>query len=224
MLTRAALAAMIDHTILKPEATADQVRTVASEAVEYACASVCVNSSRVETVAPIVSGSGVKLCTVIGFPLGATITAAKVAEVHAAAAAGADEFDMVLDVGRLLDGHTGYVLADITAVTEAVRAASPGAILKVILESALLTPEQITLACELSRDAGADYVKTSTGFHAAGGASVGAIRTMAAAVPELGRKASGGVRTLQDALAMIEAGATRLGMSATPSVLAALPR
>lgn len=223
MLTRAELAAMIDHTILKPEATAEEVSRVAHEAVEFGCASVCVNSSRVATVAPIIAnegaGSGVKLCTVIGFPFGATLSPAKVAEVHAAAESGADEFDMVIDIGRLLDGDTRYVVTDIAAVKAAT---PPGTVLKVILETALLTVEQITVASILSKDAGADYVKTSTGFNPAGGASVEAVATMAAAVPSLGRKASGGIRTLDQALAMIDAGATRLGMSSTGAVLAAL--
>lgn len=219
-MRRSELARLVDHTLLKPEAVAADVEAVASAALAVGAASACVTSSRVGSVSSLLEGSGVKACTVIGFPSGAVPTEAKVAEVHRTAEDGADEFDMVLDIGRLRDGERDAVARDLAAV----RAAVPdGALLKVILETGALDDEQIRLGCRLSRDAGADFVKTSTGFHPSGGATVEAVRLMRETVPELGVKASGGIRDLRTVLRMLDAGATRLGMSATLAVLAELP-
>jgi deoxyribose-phosphate aldolase len=219
-MLRSELARLVDHSILRPEALSGDVDAVAAEALAAGAASACVHSSRVGLVAGRLRGSGVRACTVIGFPSGAVSTDAKVAEVRRAAADGADEFDMVLDIGRLRDGDRAAVARDIAAV----RAAVPdGALLKVILETAVLHDGRIRLGCLLARDAGADFVKTSTGFHPAGGATVEAVGLMRATVPELGVKASGGIRDLATALRLLDAGATRLGMSATLAVLAALP-
>jgi deoxyribose-phosphate aldolase len=219
-MQRSQFARLVDHTILRPEALAADVDAVAREALAVGAASACVHSSRVGLAAGRLSGSGVRTCTVVGFPSGAVATEAKVAEARRAAADGADEFDMVLDMGRLKDGDHAAVARDIAAV----RAAVPeGSLLKVILETAVLGEQQIRLGCLLARDAGADYVKTSTGFHPAGGATVEAVALMRATVPQLGVKASGGIRDLATALRMLDAGATRLGMSATLSVLAELP-
>ncbi|WP_040339688.1 deoxyribose-phosphate aldolase [Candidatus Blastococcus massiliensis] len=219
-MQRSELARLIDHTLLKPEARAADVDAAAREALDVGAAAACVASSRVGRVAGRLAGSGVRACTVIGFPSGAVPTVAKVAEVHAAAAAGADEFDVVLDIGLLRDGEREAVARDLAAV----RAAVPdGALLKVILETAALDDEQIRLGCLLSRDAGADFVKTSTGFHPSGGATTESVRLMRKTVPDLGVKASGGIRDLATALRMLDAGATRLGLSATLAVLAELP-
>lgn len=219
-MQRSELARLVDHTILRPEALAAEVEAVAGEALAVGAASACVSSSRVGLVAARLRGSGVRTCTVVGFPSGAVPTEAKVAEVRQAAADGADEFDMVLDVGRLRDGDREAVAHDIAAVQVAV---PDGALLKVILETGALDEPQIRLGCLLARDAGAAFVKTSTGFHPSGGATVEAVALMRETVPDLGVKASGGIRDLATALRMLDAGATRLGMSATLAVLDELP-
>lgn len=216
-LTRSALAKFMDHTLLKPEATAADIDRVVAEARQYGTASVCVNPHWVARVAAGLAGSGVKTCTVVGFPLGATTTVAKVAEARDALANGAQEIDMVINVGELKGGNDDAVRADIAAVAEAAHEA--GALLKVIIETCLLTDDEKRCACTLAVEAGTDYVKTSTGF-SAGGATVDDIKLMRETVgPELGVKASGGIRTLEAAEAMIEAGATRLGVSAAVSIL-----
>lgn len=225
-MKRADLAQLIDHTILTPQAGKQQVSAAAAEAVATGCASVCVNSARVATAAPALAGAAgaagavVALCTVIGFPFGAVLTEAKVAETRAAAAAGATEFDMVLDLASLVDEETLLVERDIAAVRAAT---PPGTLLKVILETSALTPDQVVAACLAAETAGADFVKTSTGFHPSGGATPEAVALMRKTVPQLGVKASGGIRTLATARQMLDAGATRLGMSATLAVLAELP-
>lgn len=216
-LTRASLAKYMDHTLLKPEATAADIDRVVAEARQYGTASVCVNPYWVTRVAAGLAGSGVKTCTVIGFPLGATSTASKVAETHDATAHGAQEIDMVINIGELKAGNDDAVRSDISAVANAAHEA--GAILKVIIETCLLSDEEKRRACELSVAGGADFVKTSTGF-STGGATTADITLMRETVgPELGVKASGGIRTLEAAEAMIEAGATRLGVSAAVSIL-----
>lgn len=220
-ITRAELAKLMDHTLLKPEATASDIDRVVTEARAFGCASVCVNPCWVPRVASGLAGSDVTTCTVIGFPLGATTTATKVAEAREAVAAGAGEVDMVINVGALKGGDNNLVLADIAAVAQAAH--EGGALLKVIIETCLLTDDEKRRACELSVQAGADFVKTSTGF-STGGATVADVELMRAAVgPNKGVKASGGIRTLADALAMIEAGANRLGVSAAVSILEELP-
>ncbi|MGF1449950.1 MAG: deoxyribose-phosphate aldolase [Opitutales bacterium] len=215
-ITRAELAAYIDHTILKPEATAAQVQRLCEEAHAHAFAAVCVNPSRVPKAAKLLEGSTVKVCTVVGFPLGATLTAAKAAETHLAVQAGATEIDMVLNVGALKDGEDALVADDVAAV---VAAAKGSASVKVILENCLLEDAEIARACRLCHGAGADYVKTSTGF-ARSGATVDDVRLMRTTVgSKLGVKAAGGIRDTATALAMIEAGATRIGASASIAIV-----
>ena len=216
-LTRASLATYMDHTLLKPEATAADIDRIVAEARQYGTASVCVNPYWVARVAAGLAGSGVKTCTVIGFPLGATSTASKVAETRDTTAHGAQEIDMVINIGELKAGNDDAVRSDISAVANAAHEA--GALLKVIIETCLLTDEEKRRACKLSVAGGADFVKTSTGF-STGGATTADITLMRETVgPELGVKASGGIRTLEAAIAMIEAGATRLGVSAAVSIL-----
>lgn len=216
-MKREELARMIDHTILKPEATPADVARVCEEALTHRFASVCVNSTFVPQVAQALRGSVVKVCTVVGFPLGAMSTAAKVCETEVALAQGAEEIDMVLAVGRLKAGELRAVEADIAAVAAVCRAY--GALLKVILETALLTDEEKVTACQLAVSAGAHYVKTSTGF-AKTGATVADVALMRRTVgPHIGVKASGGVRTYADAIAMIEAGASRIGASSSVAIL-----
>lgn len=209
------LARMIDHTILKAEATEVEVEKLCTEALEYNFASVCVNPSMVEKAAKILKGSEVKVCTVIGFPLGATTTEVKAFETEDTIKKGATEVDMVINVGKLKEGNLEYVKKDIEAV---VNAAKGKALTKVIIETCLLTDEEKVTACKLSKEAGADFVKTSTGF-STGGATASDIKLMRKTVgPDLGVKASGGVRTNADALAMIENGATRIGASASIAI------
>ncbi|OBG26831.1 deoxyribose-phosphate aldolase [Mycobacterium alsense] len=216
--TRAQLAARIDHTLLKPEATPDDVVALAAEAAELGVYAVCVSPPMVPVA--VAAAGGVRVAAVAGFPSGKHVPAVKAHEAEQAVAAGAAEIDMVIDVGAALAGDFVAVRSDI----EAVRAAVPAAILKVIVESAvlLMRPDGRTLAdaCRAAEDAGADFVKTSTGFHPAGGASVRAVELMAAAVGgRLGVKASGGIRSATDALGMLDAGATRLGLSGTRAIL-----
>jgi deoxyribose-phosphate aldolase len=214
-----AVAALIDHTILKPDATRTDVVKVCREARQYGFASVCVNPHWVPLVTAELAGSLVKVCTVVGFPLGATSTEAKVCETQVATRAGAQEIDMVINVGALKSGEHDTVRNDIAAVARASHAG--GAILKVILETALLDDEQKRIACQLSKAAGADFVKTSTGF-AASGATAHDIALMRAAVgPSMGVKASGGIRTLEDLRTMAAAGATRIGASASVKIVEA---
>lgn len=219
-LTKSELASYMDHTLLKADATAERIDAVIAEARELGCASVCVNGAWVPRVAAGLADSAVATCAVIGFPLGAGSTAAKVAEAADVVAAGAAEVDMVINMGWLKSGDEAAVRDDIAAVADACHAG--GAILKVIIECCLLTDAEKVRACELSREVGADFVKTSTGF-STGGATPADVALMRATVgPEMGVKAAGGIRTLADALAMIDAGANRLGVSAAPAILAEL--
>jgi deoxyribose-phosphate aldolase len=217
--TRAQLAARIDHTLLKPEATPADVVALVAEAAELGVYAVCVSPSLV-AVASQAAGGAMRVAAVAGFPSGKHVSAVKAHEAAQAVGSGAGEIDMVIDVGAALAGDVVAVRADI----EAVRAAAPSAVLKVIVESAVLLGQAdgrtLTEVCRAAEDAGADFVKTSTGFHPAGGASVRAVMLMAEAVGgRLGVKASGGIRTAADALAMLDAGATRLGLSGTRAVL-----
>lgn len=202
---------MIDHTLLKPEATKEQIVKLAEEAKEYSFASVCVNPAWVKTAAEILKDTpDVKVCTVIGFPLGATTSETKAFETKNAIENGADEVDMVINIGALKAQQNDLVESDIHSVVEAAKGK---ALVKVIIETSLLTDEEKKRACELSVKAGADFVKTSTGF-STGGATVEDIRLMRETVgPDIGVKASGGVRSREDALALVEAGATRIGAS-----------
>ena len=214
-----AMARLIDHTILKPEATRAQVEQICQQALAHGFASVCVNPYWVPLVAAELAGSDVSVCTVVGFPLGATSTAAKVAETGITLGDGAREIDMVLNVGALRSGDLDIVQRDIAAVVEAAHGG--GAIVKVILETALLEDAQKLSACRLAVTAGADFVKTSTGF-AASGARVEDVALMREAVGlALGVKASGGIRTLADVERMVAAGATRIGTSAGVAIVEA---
>jgi deoxyribose-phosphate aldolase len=212
-----AVARLIDHTILKPEAIRAEVLQVCAEALKFEFASVCVNPFWAKTVAAELKGSPVKVCTVSGFPLGATTTAGKVAETLAALRDGAEEIDMVINVGALLGGEKDIVRSDIQSVVAASH--GHGAIVKVIIETALLDDSQKTQACRISQDAGADFVKTSTGFSKAG-ATVPDVTLMRRTVGQsMGVKASGGIRTLADLQAMVAAGATRIGASASVRIV-----
>ncbi len=216
-LTRSELARYMDHTLLKADADAAGIDRVIDEARAFGCASVCVNGYWVPRVAAGLAGTDVKTCAVIGFPLGAMSTAAKAAETADVVAAGADEVDMVINIGALKDGADDIVRDDIAAVVKAAH--DGGAHLKVIIECCLLTDEEKRRACKLSVEAGADFVKTSTGF-STHGATADDVRLMRETVGDAcGVKAAGGIRTLKAALAMIEAGANRLGVSAAPAIL-----
>lgn len=215
--TRTELAAMVDHTLLKPEATPAQVAALVAEARALGVLAVCVSPS----VLPLTGADGLVVATVVGFPSGKHHGEVKAAEAALAVRHGADEVDMVIDVGAALAGDVAGVQADIAAV----RAAAPApTVLKVIVESALLDDDTLVAVCRAAETAGADFVKTSTGFHPAGGASQHAVALMAATVGgRLGVKASGGIRTTEAALAMVAAGATRLGLSGSAAVLDGLP-
>lgn len=213
------IASLIDHTLLKAEATVPQIEQLCKEAAEYHFASVCVNPAWVALAAKQLDQSEVKVCTVIGFPLGASTSETKAFETKDAIEKGAGEIDMVLNIGALKSGQEDVVKADVEAV---VNAAKGKAIVKVILEICLLTDEEIKLASRLSKEAGADFVKTSTGF-STGGATVEAVRLMRETVgPDLGVKASGGVRSLEDVEKMVEAGATRIGASSGVQIMQGL--
>jgi deoxyribose-phosphate aldolase len=213
------IAALIDHTILKPDATRADIVKVCREARQYSFASVCVNPYWVPLVRSELAGSPVKVCTVVGFPLGATSTEAKVCETENTVRAGAQEVDMVINVGALKSGDTDAVRNDIAAVARAAHAG--GAILKVILETALLDDTQKTVACQIAKAAGADFVKTSTGFSTSGATAKDIALMRAAVGPVMGVKASGGIRTLQDLQNMAAAGATRIGASASVKIVEA---
>ncbi|MFI7484293.1 deoxyribose-phosphate aldolase [Kocuria sp. M1R5S2] len=211
------LASAIDHTLLKPEASREQIAALCAQARQHGFASVCTNPLWAGFVREQLAGSEVLTCVVVGFPLGASATAVKAFEAATAVAAGAQEIDMVIDIAAARAGERETLEADIRAVAEAAHAG--GAKLKVILETCLLTDEQKVLACRAAVAAGADYVKTSTGF-STGGATVADVRLMRETVgPEIGVKASGGIRTREDALAMLEAGASRIGASGGPALL-----
>lgn len=211
-------AKMIDHTLLKPEASREQVKKLCREAAEYGFHSVCVNSCYVSFCADLLKDSDVKVCTVIGFPLGAMSSAGKAAEAAAAVKDGADELDMVINVGMIKSGDWEYVRRDIE---EVVKAAGSRALVKVILETCLLTDDEKRIACRVCREAGAAYVKTSTGF-STGGATAADVRLMREeAGDSMGVKASGGIRSLKDAEEMAAAGADRIGTSSGIAIVRA---
>ncbi|KRK88392.1 deoxyribose-phosphate aldolase [Lentilactobacillus sunkii] len=216
-MTTSQLAKYLDHTNLKPDATEASIRETCEEAIKYNTASVCINSYWIPLAAELLKDTTVKPITVVGFPLGATNTETKVYEAITAIDDGAEEIDMVLNVGELIGGNLAYVTADIQAVAEAVHAKNK--MLKVIFETSLLNDEQIVDACHASENAGADYVKTSTGFSTEG-ATLHNVELMRKTVgSKLGVKASGGIHSREEAVAMIEAGASRLGVSATVKIL-----
>jgi deoxyribose-phosphate aldolase len=214
--TRAELAALVDHTLLRPEASANDVRRLCAEAVELGVFSVCVSPTFVALASQELEGADVAVASVVGFPSGAHSSEVKAFEAARAVGAGAQELDMVIDLGLAVAGDWGGVQQDIVTV----RMAAPAAVLKVIIESAALDLVGVRAACVAAEEAGADFVKTSTGFHPAGGASLDAVRAMSETVGDrLGVKASGGIRSTQDARAMVAAGANRLGLSGTRAVL-----
>lgn len=206
---------LFDHTLLKADATRSQVKDICQEAREQGFASVCVNSYYTSLAAKELEGTEVKTCTVVGFPLGQMSTKAKAMEAGCAVAEGAQEIDMVINVGALKDGLYDFVREDIRQVKEACGSA----LLKVIIETCLLTDQEKVKACQLSKEAGADYVKTSTGF-STGGAKIADVALMRKTVgPDMGVKASGGIHDAQTAKALVEAGASRLGTSATMKII-----
>jgi deoxyribose-phosphate aldolase len=211
------IAALIDHTILRADATEQDVRRICAEARQYRFAAVCANGYWVPVVASELAGSTVKVCTVAGFPLGAMSTEAKLAETEIAIRAGAHEVDMVINVGALKSGERASVQREIASLAAACH--EGGAILKVILETALLTDELKRIACELSKEADADFVKTSTGFSTAGAKESDVTLMRDAVGTVMGVKASGGIRTLQDLEKMVAAGASRIGASASVSII-----
>jgi deoxyribose-phosphate aldolase len=207
-----AITRFIDHTLLKPEATTAQIKKLCDEASRHQFAAVCINPTHVKLAAQLLQNSGVKVCTVVGFPLGATTNAVKVFETEQVIADGATEVDMVINIGALKEGNDTLVEQDIAAVVKAAH--QRGAICKVIIETALLTDAEKERACHLAEQAGADFVKTSTGF-SGGGATVSDVSLMRRAVgPQVQVKAAGGIKTLADAQKMVAAGASRLGASA----------
>ncbi len=211
------IAAMIDHTLLKPEATPAQIEKLCAEAAEYHFASVCVNPVYIPLAARLLKGTGVKVCCVVGFPLGAIAPEQKAAEAASCAAMGAEELDMVIHVGAAKVGDWALVQRDIEGVVKA----AAGHTVKVIIETCLLTDEEKVKACEAAKAAGAHFVKTSTGF-STGGATTHDIALMRKTVgPEMGVKASGGIQDYETAMAMIEAGANRIGASAGIAIVAA---
>ncbi len=217
--TRAGIAAIIDHTLLAPESTDSDVEQLCEEAVRMRTKAVCVNASRVPLLRPL--PSGMEVAVVVGFPSGAHPTPIKVAEANTVVDCGATEVDVVIDLAAARIGSWAAVTRELRALRRAV---GPAVRIKAILETALLSPAAIADACRASEEGGADFVKTSTGFHPAGGASAEAVEIMAATVDgRLGVKASGGIRTAEAALRMVDAGATRLGCSATATILAGLP-
>ena len=207
---------LIDHTLLKQDATPEQIVKLCDEAKQYDFMSVCVNPAYVPLAAKCLEGSDVKVCTVIGFPLGMNLTKTKIEEAMLTVEQGADEVDMVINVGMLKAGHDDYVEEEIREIKQAI---GSKIILKVILETCLLTEDEIVRACKAAKNAGANYVKTSTGF-STGGATVEAVKLMRKAVgPEMGVKASGGIRTHEDLIAMVEAGANRIGTSSGAKII-----
>lgn len=217
-LTRAGLAARIDHTVLRPEATRAQVEAAAVLAIEQGCASLCVQPDLVAFVHQL-AGDRLVICSVVGFPHGATPARLKADEAAAVVAHGASEVDMVVSLGPIAEDDLAHIAHEVATVREAV----PDVVLKVIIESALWSPPVLRGVCDAVVDGGGDFVKTSTGFHPAGGATVEAVATIRDAVGQrCSVKASGGLRTLDQCRAMLEAGADRLGLSATAEVLAGL--
>jgi deoxyribose-phosphate aldolase len=215
-LSKSDLAGMIDHTLLKPDATEAQIEKLCTEAVHHGFFSVCVNSSCIEKCKSIFAGTSVKICTVVGFPLGANVTSAKVSEAADAEWLGADEIDMVINIGALKDGRDEYVRNEISSVVDAT---SRHIVTKVILENCYLIDDEKRRGCRLAMEAGADFVKTSTGFGPSG-ATVDDVTLMKEEVgKKMGIKAAGGIRDLGTALNLIRAGATRLGTSSSVKII-----
>lgn len=218
-ITEKELAGRIDHTLLKAEATQEQIVRLCDEAKEYGFCAVCVNGRWVSLAADRLEGTPVKVAAVAGFPLGADTTDIKVMQTREAIRNGADEIDMVADLAAIIENDASYLLHQLQAVRQACRSMRPAVSLKVIIESAALTVEQKVFACRIAQQAGVDFIKTSTGLHPAGGATVEDIRLMKQTAPGCKIKAAGGIRTAQQALAMLEAGADRIGTSAGVAII-----
>jgi deoxyribose-phosphate aldolase len=213
------LAQYIDHTLLNPTATETEIRSHCQEAIAYGFYSACVQPRWVDLCADILHAQGVKICTVAGFPHGANLARVKAFDADLAIASGADEIDMVADLAAIIAGDEKYLLNDVRTVLRVCQSVRPFVILKVIIESAALTDEQIVFACRTIERAGADFIKTSTGLLAAGGAKLEHVRLMAQSAPKCKIKAAGGIRTTADALAMIEAGACRIGATRSIDII-----
>lgn len=212
MLSKKEVASLIDHTNLSPTATSKEIRTLCNQAAKYSFKAVCINSCYTALASHLLTNTPVLTCTVVGFPLGAMATEAKAYEAKTAVTNGADEIDMVQNIGALKENNHQYVRQDIEAVVSA------GVPTKVILETCLLTKEEIVTACTIAAEAGADFVKTSTGY-STGGATIEAVSLMKKTVPHLKVKAAGGIRTFEDAVAMIQAGADRIGASGSVQII-----
>jgi deoxyribose-phosphate aldolase len=213
------LAKYIDHTLLKAEATRGEILRVCDEAVAYGFHAVCVNDRWLSLVADRLQETPVQVAGVVSLPLGADTTKIKAAQAQDAIYAGADEIDMVADLAAIIEGDTGYLLDQLMTVMRVCRVMRPPVLLKVIIESAALTHEQKIFACQIAQQAGVDYVKTSTGYHPAGGATVEDVRLMKESAPKCKVKAAGGIKTAQQALAMLGAGADRIGSSAGVAII-----
>ncbi len=218
-ITAAEVARRIDHTLLKPEATREQILALCDEARQYEFCAVCVNGRWVAVAADRLHDSDVDVAATIGFPLGTETTKIKVAQAKEAIHAGADEIDMVADLAAIVEEDGGYLLRQLQAVLNVCRSMKPPVILKVIIESAALTTEQKILVCHAAAQVGVDFVKTSTGFHPAGGATVEDVRLMKETAPSCKVKAAGGIRTAAAAIAMLQAGAERIGTSCAVQIV-----
>ena len=217
--TKEELAKYFDHTLLDCMATDVEIRTLCEQAAEYGFCSVCVHPRWVSLCADILHGSGVKVCSVAGFPFGTNLPKVTAFEAEAAIMDGADEIDIVADMASILVGDETYLRKSFQSVLAVCRLMKPAVTLKVIIESAALTDEQIQFVCRIGQEVGVDFLKTSTGYHKAGGAQVDDVRLMAESAPKCKIKAAGGIRTLEQTLAMIEAGASRIGASASMVIL-----
>jgi deoxyribose-phosphate aldolase len=216
------IAARIDHTLLKAEATREEILRLCDEAVTWGFHAVCVNGRWVATAAERLFGTKVKIAAVAGFPLGADTTRTKVAQARDLIDAGADEVDMVADLAAIIDGDAAYLLHQLRSVLKECRSMRPPVLLKVIIESAVLTHEQKLFACQIAQQAGVDFIKTSTGTHPAGGATADDIKLIKETAPRCRVKAAGGIKTAQQVLAMLEAGADRIGTSAGVQIMTEL--
>jgi len=218
-MTDSDVARRIDHTLLKAEATQAEILRVCDEAVAYGFHAVCVNDRWLSLVADRLQETPVQVAGVVSLPLGADTTKIKAAQAQDAIYAGADEIDMVADLAAIIEGDARYLLEQLTTVMRVCRVMRPAVLLKVIIESAALTHEQKVFACQIAQQAGVDYVKTSTGYHPAGGATVEDVRLMKENAPKCKVKAAGGIKTAQQALAMLSAGADRIGSSAGVAII-----
>jgi len=221
-ISAAQMARHIDHTLLKAEATEQQILTLCDEAAAHGFCAVCVNGRWVSTAADRLHDSTVKVAAVVGFPLGAETTKIKVAQAKEAVHAGADEIDMVADLAAIIQGDDRYLLRQLQAVLNVCRSMRPPVVLKVIIETAALTTDQKILACRAAEQVGVDFIKTSTGLHPAGGATVEDVRLLKETAPRCKVKAAGGIRTAADAIAMLEAGAERIGTSRAVQIVGEL--